>query len=115
MTMEKVTYKERPDETQLNVSIGIMITTIRFNIKEIEDGYECEECHFKHKAPLTADDYSKLVAFLVRSRYSADDVEAIQLNYIENKTEKHKNEFNALKEWRSECKETARRILSIPD
>ena len=53
--------------------------------------------------------------FLVRSKYSADDVEAIQLNYIENKTEKHKNEFNALKEWRSECKETARRILSITD
>lgn len=112
--MKRKNYSERPLPFETYVSIGIMSTVIRFDICETEDEelpWQCDECEFCHKEPLAEDDYSRLVSFLVRERFSGDDVEAIQLNYMESKTTEHKNEFAALKEWRAQVKEMAREVL----
>ena len=111
--MEKKIYEEKPLATEEVVSAGVRTTIIRFGIEETENGWECEEACFNHKNPLTADDYGKLLVFLVREKYSADDVEAVQQNYIESKTNAHKAEFAALKAWRVQAKEMARKVLGL--
>ena len=47
----------------------------------------------------------------MRFKYSADEVEAIQLNYMESKTTEHKNEFAKLKDWRAFAKAKAKEVL----
>lgn len=111
--MNKAIYEEMPLVIEEVVSAGVMTTIMRFGIEETENGWECEESCFNHKEPLTENDYGKVVAFLVREKYSADDVEAIQQNYIESKTTEHKNEFTALREWRVQAKGMARQVLTI--
>lgn len=111
--MEKAIYENKPLAFEEVVSVGIRTSIMRFDIEETESGWECEESCFNHKEPLTENDYGKVVTFLVREKYSADDVEAIQQNYIESKTTEHKNEFTALREWRVQAKWMARQVLTI--
>ena len=66
---------------------------------------------YKHKDPLTEADYGPLVAAIVRSRYSAADVEALMLNYSADQTEEHRLEFNQLQTWRQVAKEAAREAI----
>lgn len=58
------------------------------------------------------EDYSALVAAIVRSRFSADDVEAIVQNYIGSKTAEHEEEWVALQAWRDEAKQMAHNFLA---
>ena len=111
--MEKKIYEEMPLATEEVVSAGVKTTVMRFGIEETEDGWKCDESCFNHKEPLTGDDYGRLVSFLIREKYSADDVEAIQQNYIESKTNEHKAEFTALREWRVQAKAMARMVLGL--
>lgn len=109
--MTRQHYETRPADSETVRFVGLMATIIRFNIEEVEDGYDCDETEYTHKEPLTESDYGPMVSALVRAKYSADDVEAIQLNYMESKTTEHKNQFAALKEWRAIVKERARAII----
>ena len=111
--MEKRVYEENPLSFEECASVGVGTTIMRFNVTETEEGFECDEVEFNHKEPLTESDYSRLVAFLVREKYTSDDVEAIQQNYAESKTAKHKAEFAELKEWRAAAKSMAREVLGI--
>ena len=111
--MEKKIYEERPLPFEECVSVGVSTTIMRFNIEETENGWECDEAQFNHKEPLTENDYGRMVSYLVRERFSEDDVEAIQQNYIESKTTEHKNEFLELKNWRASVKAMAREVLGI--
>ena len=110
----KQIYNFEPKPVETIISTGMMTTVIRLNITKKEDGmWECEEVEYNHKEPLTEEkDYGPLVSTLVRARFSADDVEAIQLNYMESKTTEHKNQFAALKAWRATVKEMAREVIS---
>ena len=70
--------------------------------------------------------YGAIVSALVRSKYSADDIEAITNNNIalltmpsevssaasEDREEKLA-EFRKMQEWRSKCKERAKELLTI--
>ena len=47
----------------------------------------------------------------MRFKYSADEVEAIQLNYMESKTTEHKDEFAMLKDWRAFAKAKAKEVI----
>lgn len=54
--------------------------------------------------------YSGLVSAIIRSRYSADNVEAIVLNGTD--TEEHSAEYEALQAWRNHAKEVAKAVLA---
>lgn len=110
--MTRQFYETRPADNETVCYVGMMTTVIRFNIEEVEGGYECDEVEYTHKEPLTEDDYASMVSALVRSKFSQDEVEAIQLNYMESKTTEHKNEFAALKAWRAIVKERARAVIA---
>ena len=111
--MTRQHYETRPADSETVRFVGMMATIIRFNIEEVEDGFDCDEVEYTHKEPLTEADYGPLVSTLVRARFSADDVEAIQLNYMESKTTEHKNQFAELKAWRATAKERAREVIPV--
>ena len=110
--MEKMFYEERPLSYETIRSVGVMSTVIRFGINQTADGWECKEVCVNHTEPLVEADYGRLVAAIVRSRYSSDDVEAIIQNYLSDKTTEHMNEFDELQQWRAEAKRLARTIIN---
>lgn len=56
--------------------------------------------------------YDSIVSMLITLRYTHDSMQAIINNYLLDKEEKHINEFNEMQEYRKECKEFAKVILS---
>lgn len=86
-------------------------TSINYQIEEVEGGFDVESAIVVTDRPICEEDYGIIVTAIIRAKYSADDVEAIQLNYMETKTTEHKNQFASLKEWRKVAKEKAREVL----
>ena len=104
-------FNEIPQLISVSVTKKGYHTTINFNIEETEGGYTADSVTIVTEAPICEDDYGKIVSALVRYRFSQDEVEAIQLNYMESKTTEHKNEFNELRDWRAFSKQKAREVL----
>lgn len=110
-------YDFEPQPCETTVYTGTMATVIRLNIEEVqtEEGthWECDEVCYNHPLPLEREkDYGGIVTAIVRSKYSADDMEAIINNYLLTKTAQHKAEWNAMQAWRALAKETAENILA---
>lgn len=60
--------------------------------------------------------YGRLVALLVRERYTQDDVEGINSNYLEDPTnQKYVDEFRLKQHYRKICKSRAREMLGMED
>lgn len=58
--------------------------------------------------------YATLLKQAIRSRFDADQIEAIQNNYMEDpENPKYLAEFNELKEHRKNCKKEIRALLGI--
>ncbi len=117
--MESKFYDEKPNLFDNVRSTGVITTIIRLNIKEVDDEetgkkkWSCEEIEYDHKEPLSEADYGSLIRVIVRAKFTTDDVEAIQQNYMESKTKGHKADFSDLKAWRTLAKETAKAILGM--
>lgn len=113
--MKKQVYETMPEKFETKSFVGILVTIFRFNITETEDGYECDEAEYSHSNPLTEDDYAPMVSSLVRAKYSADEVEAITLNYVASKTTENKKDWQALQAWRTEVKAIAKEAIGIAE
>lgn len=68
-------------------------------------GYEYDSV----RTPIGAD-YGTLVAAIIRSRYSKNDVEAILCNGSD--TPEHQAELEAFQAWRKEAKRVAKEVLA---
>lgn len=55
-------------------------------------------------------DYSHLVSAIIRTKYSADDIEAIILNRGDGDQE-HEEQYEALQQWRRHAKELAKSVI----
>lgn len=104
-------YDEIPQLIAVSQTKNGYHTTINFDIEKVGDEYSVSSVTIVTENPICEDDYGKLVAALVRFKFSADAVEAIQLNYMESKTTEHKNEFYELRDWRAFAKQKAREVL----
>lgn len=62
--------------------------------------------------PVAVWDYASVVNALIRSRYSEDKVEAIVQNLLNN-TMDAEDEFEALTEWRKQCKTRAAYLMNL--
>ena len=109
--MEKRIYEEKPLAIEEVVSAGVRTTITRFAIEETENGWECEESCFNHKEPLTEDDYGRLVSFLVREVYSADEMEALHNNYLLS-PDAYKEDMDTMQRWRQIAKQTAEQVIA---
>jgi hypothetical protein len=106
-------YETKPLPFETVRFTGTMTTIIRIGIEETEEGWACEEVYYDHKEPLTMEkDYAGIIAAIVRSKYSADDMEAVINNYLLTKTTLHKAEWNEMQSWRALAKATAETILT---
>lgn len=105
-------YETRPDEVQTVSFVGTMVTILRSGIVEVDGGYECEEIEYLHREPITENDYGPMVTAIIRSHYSADEMEAILNNYVYSKTAEHKAEWNTMQAWRTEAKRLARLAIN---
>lgn len=73
---------------------------------------EIEQRQAEQKKHMQSLNYDELVERFVRQRYSQSDVEAIINNYLgDNGNEQYQSEFNALQEYRKECKAKAKEML----
>ena len=110
--MNKQVYQNRPTQVETIHSVGINTTVIRFGVTETEQGFECEEVEYCHKQPLSEADYGPMVTAIIRSRYDANEVEAILNNYLaDSENSDHTAEFQQLQGWRAKAKRVARTII----
>jgi len=111
--MTRQHYETRPADSETVRFVGMMATIIRFNIEEVEDGYDCDELEYSHREPLTYDkDYGHIVTAIIRTRYSADEMEALLNNYVSSKTTEHKREWTEMQAWRAAAKERAQEVVN---
>lgn len=107
----KQTSTERPLALEYSRGMNGQYAIVRFNIVEVEEGYEYDEASITtQNNPLTDEDYAPLVSAIVREEYTQDDVEAIMNNYLAD-PEGHKADFDELQAWRVKAKEVAREII----
>jgi hypothetical protein len=81
------------------------------------NGYVCENVNVAGRT------YSDIVSAIVNDRYSADDVQALQANFIESKDsestlapekrEEYLSEYAAFQAWRKRAKEVAQSVIEM--
>lgn len=77
------------------------------NMEETRTCYEYDTIQVFGGVPT----YDSLVSFLVRERYSQDNVESIINNYLEDTS--NDTEFKELQVYRVECKELAKKCMEL--
>ena len=92
-------------KTQLIAWNETEVEIIDHETQETHIVYEYDSCRTELGA-----DYATIVSAIVRSRYSADDVEAIVLNHGDEDPE-HEQRYADLQAWRVEAKAVARQVL----
>lgn len=89
-------------------------TLVNYNIEAVErtdpEGSTITEWQADTVVVSNPCDYPTLVSALIRTRYTADQVEAIMLNGGD--TPEHKAELEALQQWRTEAKKIAKQVLA---
>lgn len=105
-------FQEKQPFVVITKSLKYFYYTVNYSQELTEDNeYEVESVTIILDHKITAEDYGNIVSTFVRSKYSIDDVEAIQLNILEEESEKHLQELNELQEWRKYSKEKAKEII----
>lgn len=112
----KTTSTTRPQQLAVTKGQNEWFLTVCYNVdtdtKDGETVYEYESATVKTPHKPTSD-YPTLVSAIVRTRYSADAVEAIVQNHLCGESEEHQAEWECLQEWRTEAKRMAKEHLNI--
>ena len=107
----KSSYDHKP-EALMKYSAGT--TLVNYNVEEVQrqitEGDTINEWQADTVEVHNPVTYSSLVSALIRTRYTADQVEAIMLNGGD--TPEHKAELEALQQWRTEAKKIAKQVLA---
>lgn len=85
-------------------------------IRQTADEYVCQNVDVKGGT------YADIVSAIINDRYSADDVQALQANYIEAKDSgsditdekryEYLEEYETFQQWRKKAKEVAKEVLN---
>ena len=122
-------FTTQPATSETIQSVGVSTTIIRMDVRELTpeelaalpegsvpagfpDGnslFAAEEIAYNHREPLTrAKDRAAIITAIVRSRYNADEMEAILNNYLLDQADADAHaEFEAMQEWRRLAKAAA--------
>lgn len=88
---------------------------VNYNVEETQrtdpEGETVTEYQFEQVVVQNPCDYPAIVSAIIRTRYTADQVEAIVLNGGD--THEHKAELEALQQWRTEAKRIAKEVLAL--
>lgn len=109
----KSLYDHRP-ESHIRYSAGK--TLVNYNVEEVKredhEGHIITEWQADTVIVTNPCDYPAIVSALIRSRYTADQVEAIMLNHGDGNPD-HEAEYAALQAWRTEAKRIAKEVLAV--
>lgn len=124
-------YSAKPLEAQTTRQLSCWLTEIHLNPRILTQA-ECEahgvenitdengvsqeqwtatDAFYRHAKPLSESDYAPLVSCIIRSRYSADDIEALVQNYLSD-PEKYAAEWQQLQAFRNQAKQAARQAIT---
>jgi hypothetical protein len=98
-----------PAPVSVRRDLGQNIFTIAFDVHETDGGYEFET------QELTPGVWnrSEIIRAIIRSRYSADDMEAIHNNVLADLTDKDaRDEHKAMQQWRQKAKQWSRELMT---
>lgn len=99
------------DERPLEIEDIAPKRVLRFDIVEEEVDGQVKFKYNEISLPIFHWDYAHLVSAIIRSKYSADDVEAIIINYGDG-VDEHENEYRELLAWRNHAKKIVRGVIS---
>lgn len=110
---------EKPEAIRYQISLGLRKYTIAFDVKEVAQESDNEEANnatsyewCEATFPVGVPTYANLVAAFVHGRYTDDDMQALVNNHLlDEGDELQEAEWNAMQEWRKECKQLAKNIL----
>lgn len=97
-----------PAPVSVRRDLGQNIFTIAFDVHETDGGYEFET------QELTPGVWnrSEIIRAIIRSRYSADDMEAIHNNVLADLTDSGaRDEHKAMQQWRKKAKQWSRELM----
>ena len=98
-----------PAPVSVRRDLGQNIFTIAFDVHETDGGYEFET------QELTPGVWnrSEIIRAIIRSRYSADDMEAIHNNVLADLTDSGaRDEHKAMQQWRKKAKQWSRELMT---
>lgn len=108
--------KYQPEPAEWQAIAGQPARRILFGKRTEEQETEGQETgRYSVTVPLAQWDYDHIVTIIIRSRYSADQMEAILNNQVADATSKHMAEFEEMQEWRKLAKRTAKEVLGIEE
>lgn len=115
----KMAGSEKPEAITYKISLGLRKYTIAYDVREVVQETESDEqpqtvsyewCEATF--PVGIPTYANLVAAFVHGRYTDDDMQALVNNHLLDAGEEAEEaEWNAMQEWRKECKQLAKDIL----
>lgn len=103
---------EQPQRIRYSIKLGLRQYTITFDIRAVKgsDNEQYEWCEIT--LPPGTPTYDRLVAAIIRGRYSDDNMQAIINNHLlEDGDSEHEKEWNDMQSWRAEAKRMAKEIL----
>lgn len=110
--METKIFTEIPEDVSVHFEYGLRIFTIRIYKQDTEDGYE----YYENTLERGVWNRGAIISAIVRMRYSADEVEAIVNNVLQDPFNSDRlQEYKALQEWRKKAKIYASELMAYAD
>lgn len=109
----KQQFDEEPQAVVVTRGMTACYTALNFDVRQTPDGrYEAESVVVTTRDPLSKDDYPAIVTAIIRSRYSADEMEAVSNSYMSNVSDMvAAAAFTEMQRWRGKAKEVAREVV----
>lgn len=119
--MDSIEFYRAYSPAPLYVSLGYNLIKVYFNevsaevtlpvspFTDTEDAVEKKVTEYVAWHVNVAPEYSAIIAGIIRSKYSQDDVEAILCNHAEGREEE---EYTALIAWRKMARDVAQKVIA---
>ena len=107
-----MTYAENPSFVSVSRTPLGFHTTINYDIKESEEGFDAKSVTLVTEKKLCADFYDAIVSALVNNEYPSDRMDAVRNNSMANQSDMAcAVAFTEMQRWRGEAKVIAREAL----
>lgn len=115
MLIKHINGDSEPQQIRYKIRLGLREYTIAFDVQESTEEQEDSQKYSWTEATfsLGTPSYSDLTAAIIKGRYNDNDMTALINNHLLNDgSEEHEAEWNAMQEWRTGAKKTAKEIIT---
>lgn len=102
-----------PEELTYNMKHGCRVYTLSFDIRPFEmEGYGLRYSWTEVRFDIRRPTYGEIVSAIVRGRYTANEMESVTNNYLDNPDDENIREWREMQAWRKEAKSLAKSVLA---